>query len=70
VRIDGVARRLDCLVDAAELARRKAAWQPRVRGVPLAGALEKYAVQVGSAHLGAVTHSGNLIWEVEEPEGG
>jgi dihydroxy-acid dehydratase len=70
VRIDGIARRLDCLVDEAELARRKAAWRPRMRGVPLAGALEKYAAQVGSAHLGAVTHSGNLIWEVEEPEGG
>jgi dihydroxy-acid dehydratase len=37
--------------------------------VPLAGALEKYAAQVGSAHLGAVTHSGNLQWELEQPEG-
>jgi dihydroxy-acid dehydratase len=69
VRIDGAARRLDCLIDAAELERRRAAWQPRARCVPLAGALEKYAAQVGSAHLGAVTHSGNLRWDVEEPEG-
>jgi dihydroxy-acid dehydratase len=67
IRVDGVARRLDCLVDAAELARRRAAWRPRPRRVPLAGVLEKYAAQVGSAHLGAVTHSGNLRWEVEEP---
>jgi dihydroxy-acid dehydratase len=34
----------------------------------LAGALEKYASQVGSAHLGAVTHSGNLQWDFEDPE--
>jgi dihydroxy-acid dehydratase len=68
VRIDGLARRLDCLVDAAELERRCAAWKPRLRNVPLAGALEKYAAQVGSAHLGAVTHSGNLHWEYEAPE--
>jgi dihydroxy-acid dehydratase len=68
VRIDGAARRLDCLVDAVELERRRAAWKPCGRRVPLAGALEKYAAQVGSAHLGAVTHGGNLQWEVEEPE--
>jgi dihydroxy-acid dehydratase len=70
VRIDAVARRLDCLVDETELARRRTAWKASARKVPLAGALEKYAAQVGSAHLGAVTHSGNLQWEVEEPENG
>jgi dihydroxy-acid dehydratase len=68
VRIDTVGRRLDCLVDAAELKRRRAAWKPLRRDVPLAGALEKYAAQVGSAHLGAVTHSGNAQWPLEEPE--
>jgi dihydroxy-acid dehydratase len=56
------------LVDAVELERRRAAWTPRVRAVRLAGVLEKYASQVGSAHLGATTHSGNLEWVVEEPE--
>jgi dihydroxy-acid dehydratase len=70
VRIDAVARRIDCLVDKAELARRRTAGQAITRKVPLAGALEKYAAQVNSAHLGAVTHSGNLQWEVEEPESG
>ena len=70
VRIDAVARRLDCLVEEAELARRRTVWRPSAPEVPLAGALEKYASQVGSAHLGAVTHSGNLHWEIEEPEGG
>ena len=67
VRIDAAARRLDVLLEDAELARRRAAWKPRPRDVPLAGALEKYAAQVGSAHLGAVTHSGNARWDVEPP---
>jgi dihydroxy-acid dehydratase len=65
VRIDARARRIDLLLDAAEFERRRTAWKPRQRSTPLAGALEKYASQVGSAHLGAVTHSGNLQWEVE-----
>jgi dihydroxy-acid dehydratase len=67
VRIDAAARRLDVLLEDAELARRRAAWKPRPRDVPLAGALEKYAAQVGSAHLGAVTHSGNARWDAEPP---
>jgi dihydroxy-acid dehydratase len=68
IRIDARARRIDLLIDDAEFARRRAAWRPRARPRPLAGVLEKYAAQVGSAHLGAVTHSGNLQWDVEEPE--
>jgi dihydroxy-acid dehydratase len=67
IRIDARARRIDLLIDAAEFERRRAAWRPRARPRPLAGVLEKYAAQVGSAHLGAVTHSGNLQWDVEEP---
>jgi dihydroxy-acid dehydratase len=68
VCIDVEQRRMDVLIDATELARRRAAWKPRPRPTPLAGVLEKYANQVGSAHLGAVTHSGNLRWELEERE--
>ena len=68
VRVDANARRIDLLIDQDEFARRRAAWKPRRRATPLAGALEKYASQVGSAHLGAVTHSGNLQWDFEEPE--
>jgi dihydroxy-acid dehydratase len=67
IRIDAESRTIDLLIDAPEFARRRAAWRPRPRPVPLAGALEKYASQVGSAHLGAVTHSGNMRWEIEEP---
>ncbi len=54
IAIDGVERRLELQVDAAELARRRAAWrapEPRYRR----GVLAKYARQVSSASLGAVT---------------
>jgi dihydroxy-acid dehydratase len=68
IRVDAKTRRIDLLIDDEELARRRADWKPRPRPTPLAGALEKYASQVGSAHLGAVTHSGNLQWDFEEPE--
>jgi dihydroxy-acid dehydratase len=44
-----------------EIARRRAAWQPRA-AERLAGVLEKYAKLVGPAHLGAVTHSGAMEW--------
>jgi dihydroxy-acid dehydratase len=67
IRVDAAARRMDLLIEPDEFARRQAAWAPRRRATPLAGALEKYANQVGSAHLGAVTHSGNLQWDFEEP---
>jgi dihydroxy-acid dehydratase len=55
IRIDAGAGTLDLLVAKAELRKRKARAPKRPR---LSGALEKYAAQVGSAHLGAVTHSG------------
>jgi dihydroxy-acid dehydratase len=55
IRIDAGAGTLDLLVGKAELRNRKARAPKRPR---LSGALEKYAAQVGSAHLGAVTHSG------------
>ncbi|MFM8943696.1 MAG: dihydroxy-acid dehydratase [Actinomycetota bacterium] len=54
VVIDGAARRIDVLVDEAELATRRAAWrQPEPRYGT--GALAKYARLVGSASEGAVT---------------
>jgi len=55
VRIDAGAGKLDALIGKSEFKRRKA--RPPKRP-PLSGALEKYAAQVGSAHRGAVTHSG------------
>ena len=64
IRIDGEQRTLSLRVDDAELARRRSAHRPAERE-RLAGVLEKYARLVGPAHLGAVTHSGNLEWSDE-----
>jgi len=65
IRIDADARRLDVLLDDAELALRRAAWAaPPTRHS--AGLLAKYAQLVGQADLGAVTHNGGVEWP--EPE--
>jgi dihydroxy-acid dehydratase len=61
IRIDAGARRMDVLIDDAELAQRRRAWTtppPRHR----AGALSKYARLVGQAPGGAVTHPGAADW--------
>jgi dihydroxy-acid dehydratase len=61
VRIDADAKRIDVLIDEAELARRRAVWvapPPRHR----AGLLAKYAQSVGQADAGAVTHAGGVEW--------
>jgi dihydroxy-acid dehydratase len=55
--IDAAQGSIDMLVPEAEIAARRAAWQPR-RTDYNAGALWKYAQLVGPAHLGAVTHPG------------
>ncbi|HEX4926651.1 MAG TPA: dihydroxy-acid dehydratase [Burkholderiales bacterium] len=57
VRIDASAGTIDIVLSPQKMAQRKAIWRPPVRA-SLSGVLEKYAAQVGSAHLGAVTHSG------------
>jgi dihydroxy-acid dehydratase len=64
IRIDASAGTIELLVDDAEIARRRGAWQPR-RAERLAGVLEKYAKLVGPANLGAVTHAGNAEWALE-----
>jgi dihydroxy-acid dehydratase len=61
IRIDAAARRMDVLVDDAELARRRQAWTPKTPR-HRAGALYKYARQVGQAPGGAVTHPGAADW--------
>jgi dihydroxy-acid dehydratase len=61
VAIDARPESLSLVVelDAAELAKRRAD-REKSRHPPrrLGGLLEKYRASVGSAHLGAVTHSG------------
>jgi dihydroxy-acid dehydratase len=67
IRVDAAAGSIDLLVDAAEIARRRALWQPR-RAERLAGVLEKYARLVGPANRGAVTHAGKVDWPREQEE--
>ncbi len=55
ITIDANAGSATLHVADDELARRRAAWQPPPREPP-AGVLEKYALLVGSAFTGAVTH--------------
>lgn len=62
IRIDAHKGSIDLLVSESELARRRTAWKPADRPVRLAGVDEKYSRLVGSAHSGAVTHSGGVQW--------
>src|SRR5262249_55590240 len=57
IEIDAEAGTLNVDLAEAELARRRAAWQPRAPYFG-SGALWRYAQTVGDAHLGAVTHPG------------
>jgi dihydroxy-acid dehydratase len=57
IRIDAAAGTLDVLLGDAELAARRAAWQPRETDYR-SGAIWRYAQNVGPAWLGAVTHPG------------
>jgi len=51
-------------LDEAEFEARRAL--PRTaRARPKGGVLEKYAAAVGPANKGAVTHSGNVVWEMD-----
>ena len=66
IRIDAGARRIEVALSDAELSQRRRDWRKPERGA-LGGVLEKYAACVGSAHLGALTHAGNVVWPFEEP---
>ncbi|MBY9062106.1 dihydroxy-acid dehydratase [Sphingomonas yunnanensis] len=57
IRIDAEAGTIDLLVDDAVLAERRARWQGRENAYG-AGALWRYARNVGPAYRGAVTHPG------------
>jgi dihydroxy-acid dehydratase len=59
ITIDAEEGRLEVNVTVEELSRRKKDWKPREHGYG-AGALWKYAQQVGPAVSGAVTHPGGL----------
>ena len=57
IAIDAVAGTLEANVAKEEFERRARSWKPRDHGYG-AGALYKYAQQVGPAFSGAVTHPG------------
>ncbi len=57
INIDAVAGTIDLLVDEAVLAERRKQWQPRMTDYG-AGALWRFARNVGPAYKGAVTHPG------------
>jgi dihydroxy-acid dehydratase len=61
IRIDAGARRMEVMLDDAELAERRRTWKPRPPR-HRAGALAKYARLVGQAPGGAVTHAGAAEW--------
>ncbi|WP_211260783.1 dihydroxy-acid dehydratase [Amycolatopsis jejuensis] len=60
---DGVST-LQVELDEAELDARRALPRP-APARPHGGLLEKYAATVGPANQGAVTHSGNVQWEMD-----
>ena len=64
IRIDAAAASISVDLSGAELYARRKDWTPPDAS-KLAGALQKYAVPVVPANLGAVTHAGNLQWEQE-----
>ena len=65
ITIDGNKRTINVKVSNQELAKRRKKWiQPDLAN--LAGSLQKYAMTVGPANLGAVTHSGNVQWDREK----
>ncbi|HKY80501.1 MAG TPA: dihydroxy-acid dehydratase, partial [Sphingobium sp.] len=57
IAIDAEAGTIDLKVDEAVLAERRKQWQPRQNDYQ-AGALWRYAQNVGPAYKGAVTHPG------------
>ncbi|ACD19522.1 dihydroxy-acid dehydratase [Paraburkholderia phytofirmans] len=69
VHIDARAGILRVDLSDDELARRRAD-APARASRRLAGVLEKYEALVRPAHLGAVTHSGNVEWPYDEPTPG
>ena len=65
ITIDGNKRTINVKVSNQEFAKRRKKWiQPDLAN--LAGSLQKYAMTVGPANLGAVTHSGNVQWDREK----
>lgn len=67
IHIDATSGTLEVRVTDEELAARKGRWKPP-QAQRLGGVLEKYALVVRPARLGAVTHSGGMAWPYEGEE--
>jgi dihydroxy-acid dehydratase len=64
IAINAPAARIDLEISEQDLQRRRQSQKPHSPS-NCGGLLEKYARSVGSASLGAVTHSGGVIWADE-----
>ena len=60
IEIDARVGTMNLMVSEAELNRRRSRWKAPT--IANAGLLEKYALSVRSASIGAVTHSGAVDW--------
>ena len=60
IDIDARTGTLNIRLSDAEIEERRKQWRPTAQ--PHAGLLEKYALTVRSASVGAVTHSGAVTW--------
>ena len=69
IEIDALQATLELKVPQGELRDRRAAWRP-TRAAPVGGLLEKYALGVRSASVGAVTHGGAVHWPEEPVDAG
>jgi dihydroxy-acid dehydratase len=69
IEIDAQHGTLELKVPQAELEERRASWRPP-QAAPRGGLLEKYALAVRSASIGAVTHSGAVHWPAEPIDAG
>jgi dihydroxy-acid dehydratase len=68
IEIDAAAGSMNVRVAEWELAQRRARW-PGPAASPRGGLLEKYACSVRSASVGAVTHSGAVVWPEDVIDG-
>jgi dihydroxy-acid dehydratase len=68
IEIDAGAGTMNVQVSEHQLADRRAHWRAPVE-TPLGGLLEKYVSSVRSASVGAVTHSGGVVWPDETLDG-
>jgi dihydroxy-acid dehydratase len=68
IEIDARAGTMNVKLTQEELDERRSQWRSVVQA-PHGGLLEKYARSVGSASVGAVTHSGGVVWPEDLVDG-